>query len=222
MPSTSNRTARASAPISLSGILIRSCFPAYLLNNMDVTATSQSSRTKPHSGTRKPRRRVAAKNDATMVKAAITGAPYRSTPYTRVVGRRKTLVTAASATCHLCRGRRRMPPVSSKCAHRPSSLTSMRQPSSALSMESANHACAPSAPSKSLVATTLPCGSMTLNATMRVGYPGRSVFNRSHDVFAACGAIPPRVPAWPRRCCSDVRWRLQPNSVQGGQEHFGS
>jgi uncharacterized protein YjbJ (UPF0337 family) len=78
-----------------------------------------------------------------------------------------TVENRASATCQLCPGCRRMPPVSSKCAHRPSSLTSMRQPSSALSMESANHACAPSALSKSLVATTVPCGSITLNATMR-------------------------------------------------------
>jgi len=153
-------------------------------------------------------------------------------PTSNLLGRRAQselglgLVTAASATCHLCRGRRRMPPVSSKCAHRPSSLTSMRQPSSVLSMESANHACARSALSKSLVATTLPYGSMTLNATMRDGYPGRSVFNpvqpRCRCFRCMWRSTRPRLPAWPRRCGSDARWRPQPNSVRKAPEGFGS
>jgi len=88
---------------------------------------------------------------------------------------------------YLCRGRSRMPPVSSKNAHRPSSSTSMRQPSSLLpATESANHACAPSALSISLLATTLPCGSITLNATMRCNYPRRSVFTPFFTARGGC------------------------------------
>lgn len=88
---------------------------------------------------------------------------------------------------YLCRGRSRMPPVSSKNAHRPSSSTSMRQPSSVLSAtESANHACAPSALSISLLATTLPRGSITLNATMRRDYPRRSVFTPFFTARGGC------------------------------------
>jgi len=140
------------------------------------------------SSTRKPvRRRSASSKSSTpfsMPSPSLAPADSRDVRRLPVLGRHKTLVTAASATCHRCRGSRRMPPVSSKCAHRPSSLTSIRQPGSALSMDSANHACAPSALSISLVATTLPCGSITLNATMGCDYPSRSVFKRFLSMFS--------------------------------------
>jgi hypothetical protein len=88
---------------------------------------------------------------------------------------------------YLGRGRSRMPPVSSKNAHRPSSSTSMRQPGSVLwATESANHACATSALSISLLATTLPRGSITLNATMRCDYPRRSVFTPFFTARGSC------------------------------------
>jgi hypothetical protein len=88
---------------------------------------------------------------------------------------------------YLGRGRSRMPPVSSKNAHRPSSSTSMRQPGSVLwATESANHACATSALSISLLATTLPRGSITLNATMRCDYPRRSFFTPFFTARGGC------------------------------------
>ena len=65
-------------------------------------------------------------------------------------------------------------------AHSPSSLTSIRQPSSELSLtEATNHACAASALAKFFVATILPRGSMTRNSTMRCDYPSRPCFNHT-------------------------------------------